>query len=48
MAVKNERLELKIVELSESVVPIEQYKAALDKFELANTELKFKATQLKD
>ncbi len=48
MAVKNERLELKIVELSESVVPMEQYKAALDKFELANTELKFKSTQLKD
>jgi hypothetical protein len=44
MAVKNERLELKIVELSESAVPTEQYKAALDKFDLANTELKFKTT----
>ena len=48
MAVKNERLELKILELSESVVPMEQYKAALDKFEIANTELKFKSTQLKE
>lgn len=48
MAVKNERLEQKIVELSESVVPMEQFKAALDKFDLTNTELKFKTTQMKE